>query len=228
MRLSALTSWAVAGLFAVIETGASAGAFSGGFLESNGNFSPIRDPSADPHAVVTFPAGINDAGHIVGDTRRLDGTSVRGFLDVGGTFSTINVPGSYITDPTAINNSGQIVGAFVENSVVHGFLDTGGTFTTIDVPGADTYIWGINDAGQIVGHSVTGTQYRGFVYADGSFSNFDMPGAISALPTGINNAGDIIGVAVPEPDPLTLLSVGVLGLGLTWFRRRREATARSE
>ena len=50
-----------------------------------------------------------------------------------------------------INDTGHIVGYFIQGNRPHGFLDVGGTSRTIDVPGPlGTVAQGINDAGQIV------------------------------------------------------------------------------
>src|SRR5262245_33789574 len=75
------------------------------------------------------------------------------FLDVSGTFSTIDVPDSEWTFASGINDAGQIVGRFTDSTgYSHGFLYDGGTFTTIDPPGSqDTDARGINNLGQIVG-----------------------------------------------------------------------------
>jgi hypothetical protein len=52
------------------------------------------------------------------------------------TFTTIDVPGSIATEPSGINDRGQITGVyFTSDGSTHGFLDARGTFTTIDVPG---------------------------------------------------------------------------------------------
>jgi probable HAF family extracellular repeat protein len=83
-------------------------------------------------------------------------TGTHGFLDTGGSFTTIDVPGAVFTNAYGINDSGQIVGRFGDaTGNFHGFLDTDGSFTTIDVPGAMmTNAYGINDSGQIVGQYV--------------------------------------------------------------------------
>lgn len=71
-------------------------------------------------------------------------------MDTGGSF--INAPGAIDTYAYGINDSGQIVGDFVDALGSHGFVDTGGSFTTVDVPGfCCTSAQGINDNGQIVG-----------------------------------------------------------------------------
>jgi probable HAF family extracellular repeat protein len=77
-----------------------------------------------------------------------------GFLKDDASFTTINVPGALFTQPSGINDAGQIVGLFGDaTSRDHGFLKDGAIFTTFDVPGATlgTFATGINDAGQIVG-----------------------------------------------------------------------------
>src|SRR4051794_21794055 len=61
----------------------------------------------------------------------------KGFLYSGGSFTTIEVPGAYLTYANGINDVGQIVGGFADSTGFHGFLDSGGSFTTIDLPGAD-------------------------------------------------------------------------------------------
>src|SRR5205085_2168968 len=79
-----------------------------------------------PGAISTQALGINDAGLIVGNFS--DGTTVHGFLDAAGSFTTIDVPGASSTIANGINDAGQIVGFFVDNSGEHGFVDTGGSW----------------------------------------------------------------------------------------------------
>jgi probable HAF family extracellular repeat protein len=52
------------------------------------------------------------------------------------TFLAIDLPGSTSTVPRGINDTGQIVGTYTDDSGSHGFLYAGNTFSTIDVPGA--------------------------------------------------------------------------------------------
>ncbi len=79
------------------------------------------------------------------------------FIYDSGTYTVFDVPGATGTYANGINDSGQIVGSYVDVAGrFHGFLDSGGSFTTIDVPGSTkgTIAAGINNAGQIVGFSV--------------------------------------------------------------------------
>jgi probable HAF family extracellular repeat protein len=173
-----------------------------GFLDAAGTFSTIDVPSGAPAVQGIFPHSINNTGQVVGwieDINPGNTGGLHGFLDAGGTFSTIDVPGAYYTIAWGINDAQQIVGEFLNLSsglLEQGFLYAGGTFSTIDVPGASrTRAIGINNAGQIVGsyddvYQIT----HGFLYSGGTFTTIDPPGGgfgISA--TGINDAGSIVG-----------------------------------
>ena len=64
---------------------------------------------------------VNNAGDLVGNTFITN----EGFLDSGGVFSLIDVPGASSTHVFGINNLGQIVGTYTENDgSSHGFLAT--------------------------------------------------------------------------------------------------------
>jgi uncharacterized membrane protein len=115
-------------------------------------------PSMPPDAgLYTVAFGIDDSGKTVGgyvdDRGRL-----RGFLKDKEAFTLIDFPGAKATFAARINNRGQIVGAYSEESntpalnLSHGFLLEDGVFTRIDVPGARrTQPFGIDNHGQIVG-----------------------------------------------------------------------------
>src|SRR6476661_2385584 len=107
------------------------------------------------------------AGVLAGSATAAIGQQIHGFLDVGGTFTTIDAPGSSLTQATGINDAGQIVGIFDDRTGTHGFLKAGSTFTTMDVPGFTTAS-GINNAGQIVGQfrDIYGV-YHGFLEVGG-------------------------------------------------------------
>jgi len=110
-------------------------------------------------------------------------------------FTTLDVPGAYVTYARGINDAGQIVGRF-EVWSGHGFRrDTDNSFTTIDAPGAAwTEAFGINATGQIVGWFQDANGLHGFLRtADGGFTGLDAPGAIETEAFGINTAGQIVG-----------------------------------
>ena len=68
-------------------------------------------------------------------------------------FTTIDVPGATYSLAQGINDAGQIVGSFFDDSGFHGFLlDVDGSYTTLDEPGANqTEPHGINNVGVIAG-----------------------------------------------------------------------------
>lgn len=111
-------------------------------------------------------------------------------------FLTINYPNAMLTYPSGVNNSGQVIGSFLDQTgTYHGFLYASGNFSAIDYPGAiNTYAAGINDSGQIVGEfrdqaSIT----HGFLDDGGIFSPVDVPCALGTAAHGISDSGQITG-----------------------------------
>jgi hypothetical protein len=161
-----------------------------------------------------FPNGINPAGAMVGTcATATDPTFVFiGFLRApGGTFATINVPGSASTfvgsgdgEPFTgppINASGAVTGFYSDASGLnHGFVRApDGTFTTFDAPGAvngTAFLCCITPEGAIAGISFDANFFgHGFLRApNGTFTSFDAPGSVTTAPTGINPSGVMSGV----------------------------------
>jgi probable HAF family extracellular repeat protein len=135
-----------------------------GYIWSNGVFKTIDLP----HLVQTFPRGINNLGHVVGDYIDSGGRN-HGFIHYpDGSFSHIDFPGAQATFPTDINDDGQVVGGYRDaQGLVHGFLLKGGRFFTVIVPfpNSRTNAQGINQKGQIVGEygESNSTNSQGFV-----------------------------------------------------------------
>jgi len=109
-------------------------------------------------------------------------------------FKNVAVPGALFTTATGINNSGMLVGYYVDSGgVTHGFMRSGKTVTTIDDPkGIATYCEGINSIGAIVGeYTQSNENNHGFLYQNGVFTDIGM-GVISGA-DGINDQGVIVG-----------------------------------
>jgi hypothetical protein len=128
-----------------------------------------------------FPAGLNDAGWIVGYFRRKNGTFV-GFT---------RQPSGRITKstriPLAINRHNTICGYDGNNGFV---LTADGTLVLFAPDGVQTQAYSINDAGTVTG--TAGTQ--GFVRTrDGTITTFAAPGADETDPVGINVHGVVAG-----------------------------------
>jgi probable HAF family extracellular repeat protein len=114
------------------------------------------------------------------------------------TYTTIDPPGSIQTIAYSINDSGQIVGFYLDSSghPVHGFLESRGIYTTIDPPGSiQTTAYSINASGQIIGwyFGSGGTHQLGFLDSGSTYTTIDPPGSHSTEPISINASGQIVG-----------------------------------
>ncbi len=126
------------------------------------------------------------------------------------------MPGALATQPSDMNDLGQIVGGYVKDLTeqpltIHGFQLDKGRITTFDAPpGPFTFATGNNNRGQIVGFSATGgvtdggpiPTIRGFLLrkgVKGPITPIAFPGAPNTLPNGINDLGQIVG-AYQNPD----------------------------
>lgn len=162
-----------------------------GFTLKGGNYSTLTVPGSKSNQAT----GINTAGEIVGIY--VDFANVtHGFLDKGGTFTTLDLTGGTI-EPFDINDSGEIVGAFLDAAnVAHGFSSPDGhSFSTFDVPGAkSTIAAGVNSAGVIAGvWADTANVDHGFINSSGSFTSIDFPSATNTTVIGINDSGEVAG-----------------------------------
>jgi hypothetical protein len=115
-------------------------------------------------------------------------------LDKRGRFSTVVPRGAAGSKLGDINNRGQIVGAYFDDSAVHSFVrNRDGGYTTFDFPGSpgvEVGVGDINDRGQIVGFYAddTGT-YRSFLRSRrGAFTAIENPRASGTSPYGSGTA----------------------------------------
>jgi probable HAF family extracellular repeat protein len=141
--------------------------------------------------------GVNDPGQVVG-VGMDDSGNGHGFLYVKGKTTLLDAPGAQpgTTAPAAINDLGQIVGSYNDNTTgaFKQFLYFNGSFTTIDLPGNPT---GMNNLGDIVGtfgsftNSSLGEQ--GFLYSHGKVTVIDYPNSFNTQLGGINDFEQIVG-----------------------------------
>jgi hypothetical protein len=128
-------------------------------------------------------------------------------------YTTIDVPGAGASAATAINNAGDIVGAYGSGNEafwgtpevpLHGFVLSHGGFSTYDAPGT---IWtspqDITDAGAVLGHygqyDEHGYAYgpvHGFRFDRGQTQTLDVPGYPFTFLTDANDQGRAVGFSV--------------------------------
>jgi YVTN family beta-propeller protein len=117
-------------------------------------------------------------------------------------FVTIDFPGASATLVLGINNSGVMVGSYIDSSgITHGFSRTNGIFTTIDFPGATlTEAVAINNTGEIIGnYNDSQGLGHGFSLMNGTFTPindpaFSCPNCVNYL-SAVTDGGVIVGVA---------------------------------
>jgi probable HAF family extracellular repeat protein len=107
-------------------------------------------------------------------------------------FTTVSVQSASATYNYAINNSGVIVGAYLDaGDVQHGFMRRGKQVTTLDDPnGSKTYCMAINGKGAIVGFYMLSGLEQAFLYENGTFTDIGPPGALLSIAYGINDKGE--------------------------------------
>ncbi|MDG4551172.1 MAG: hypothetical protein P9F19_17525 [Candidatus Contendobacter sp.] len=137
-----------------------------GFVYSGSAFKPLDIPGQGLGS--TLAASINDSGQVTGsycnvvDKGGCHGS--HGFVYSGDTFTTFDVPDATHTEPSSINNGGQVAGYYLNGSGYHGFLYSNGMITKFDVPGANgTEATSINVSGQVAGSYWDGSHRHGFI-----------------------------------------------------------------
>ncbi len=223
---------------------------SAAFVYSGGAVNDLGDFGGPTVGGGAYASGINNRGQVVGqaDQRVQTGPSsytidFYAFLYDQGTLTKIGPSGSFAT---AINDGGQVVGAY--NLPGGGFLLSNGVVTDIGsgVPND------INNGGIVVGTEYRGSRANGaFVYQDGKHESLNdlllEPNSGWRLleANGINDLGQIVGTAqlgggpnhaylltptdltpVPEPDTNMLMLAG-LGVLVLSVRCRRGCVASS-
>jgi uncharacterized membrane protein len=116
------------------------------------------------------------------------------------TYQAVNHPHVAQQYAESVNDSGQIVGVYMDSSdVYHGYERSGGKYTTLDVPftgATGTFPEGINNSGEVVGGWESGDLSHGFTLIGGTYASFDYPGATQTFAYSANNEGEIVGYYV--------------------------------
>lgn len=147
----------------------------------------------------SFPAGINDAGDVVGFYFS-DDQKKRAFLYRGGTIMDLGSLGGSEAQARDINNFGQVVGqSTISNGTWHAFFwdPVTGMEDLGTLGGIASSAHAINDAGDIVGFADTGTATHAFfVKRNSVMQDIDAAGGIHSVAYDVNNDGLAVGMLV--------------------------------
>ena len=160
------------------------------------NFTPENFPGSMQTQVI----GINSAGDTVGFYVDAGGVT-HGFQDVGGTFTTIDAPGTAFNQLLGLNDNGKDAGYSSTDgtgmTVQRAFVEQGNTFTYIDgflpVGTLNDQATDINNGGVISGFYTTATVTDGFLLNGSTLTTLSFPGSTFTQALGLNNAGDVVG-----------------------------------
>lgn len=147
-----------------------------------------------PGATVTALHGINKYNSTVGIAVDLNyqGHAFKRYSN--GSFVTLQYPGTQDTWPSAINDSGTIVGT----AGGHGFIYHGGTWAKVVYPQSPsingTQLLGISNNNVIVGQADSSPP-TSFLYANGVFKIILAPNSSNTQVQGISGDGLITGIA---------------------------------
>lgn len=189
----------LSGKHTLVGTYLDAGNRDQGFLRLQGRFSTLLN---------VIPQGINTAGAVVGFYPTAKGSG--GFLFADGTFTPLEVPPAdplqgpptLLTEAEGINEAGVIVGDYRDGfGVFHSFRhaqEQVPPYTTFDPPWPHTGsgATALNNLGTIVGmfFDAQGVLH-GYVKDGDTWTRLDAPGAVETELLGINDRGQIVGLA---------------------------------
>jgi hypothetical protein len=173
-------------------------------MDASGKYVHFTFPhDSYPHDSVSIEVGgLNNSNQIAGGwTAYGNGVLVQhGFLYDSGTMTQLDAPGAVVTQPRAINDSGEIAGDWTDSAgVTHGFLWSAAQgFKLFDAPQATlTSITAINGSGVVVGYFSDGKADHGFVLdTRGVVTILEAPHASSTIPNGINARGQVTGLYI--------------------------------
>jgi len=174
-----------------------------GFIAQGATFTSFDAPLADTTKVGalrgTAAGGIDNSGTTVGTYSA--GGMQHGFIrDAAGSTTTLDITGLLDTQLFDINGNAQIIGAYADSQALLGgtsFLRSAtGVLTIVAMPASIfSQAQGLNNAGAVVGGWYDAASVlHGYVRApNGVYTTIDVPGADATIPSGINDAGWIVG-----------------------------------
>jgi len=172
------------------------------FLWSNGTMADLH-PVISLGGSASFASAINEAGHIAGDATTIGDAEDHALLLRGGPVVDLGALGGTFSFADALNASDAVVGAATlpGDAIAHAFVWNGSMIDLGTLGGSYSEAVAINNAGTVVGFSlVAGDQSQhAFLWRNGQLVDLHSPSLpASSAALGINNFGQIVGVASPS------------------------------
>jgi hypothetical protein len=155
-----------------------------------------------PSSAQSMATAINGAGSIAGIYVDVGGIT-HGYTNIGGTFTTVDQPGTAFNQALGINSANTTVGYSTATDPAgqigqKAYSQSGGAFTDINIllppTNQNSQAVGINNAGNIVGFYLpTTTTSIGFIDVGNIISTIDPFGSAFTQALGISNTGEIVG-----------------------------------
>jgi hypothetical protein len=178
-----------------------------------------------PGAIALYVTDINDLGDVTGYFNYPPPGSASGFIYHSGSWTVFSDPSGSLA-PTAINNTGQIVGSGTNGA----FLYQNGILQTISGV-SQGEAKDINNAGLIVGDGLFGTGYTTAWISDNGMPAVNLntlidpkAGWFLAFANGINNFGQIVGTGTYQGQqipylltPTLIVNPGKIGDKLRYY-----------
>jgi probable HAF family extracellular repeat protein len=167
-----------------------------GFIDTNGTYSDVVYPGS--RTAGTALSGINNKGVVVGTYwfRNSKGDwQMYGFILDNGKYTQLVAPGSYNTLPSAITDSGKVIGFYSDsNGNSYGFTYQNGKFTIINYPGAvgNSGVTDEDNGILVGGYGMNGASH-GFELKNGKYTTIDYPGDLNTTLNGINKGSYVVG-----------------------------------
>jgi uncharacterized membrane protein len=185
------------------------GSASAGFVYENGQYKTVPID-----AEIVGLTAISDSNAIVELFVPRNQKLYHCVLAAKGVRTKISFPGSLFdsTSGSGVNESGEVVGTYANDSGYFGFTDVNGTYTSFQVPGAALVnTAAISNNGNIAGtYQDSSNIQHGYVLINGQFTTIDYPGATYTEVLGIDDAGDVVGTYYQGPCTLSGQNCGFL------------------
>lgn len=198
-------------LLGVNNAGTIAGYFGDGAVLPNKGYTLTPPYTAGSYTNENFPASVQTQVVAINSLASpttvgfwIDGSNNNfGFVDVGGSFTSVQDPNTPTTSPTVnqllgVNNSYIAVGFYVDsagNAQGYTYDISTMSFTAVSDPnGIMTTATDINNSGWISGfYTDAAGNVHGFLDKAGTFTTLDDPNGTNTMVFGLNNAGEAVG-----------------------------------